>query len=236
MSVYPGLPNMQPPDDKPHGTSYAGVLARGDHDRAAEWLTEAGFTGWLGPQQGDWVVLVAARPEGPIAAGRTAVEDLARSLAAALPALVLAVTVREDRLLRILVADGDDERGTYVSNPAFGLPPEQAQEVWPDPQGIDVIARLGTDLGCGEEVVEMLLELVSEPLDEESQIESERLSMLLRTLGLPRWLVAADVLPDDVPGGPSADEVTRFTAGHVGGSGLLKGFARDRLRRLRKPR
>jgi hypothetical protein len=67
---------------------------------------------------------------------------------------------------------------------------------------------------CGRtEVADDLVEVLEPPLDEDSEIESERLSTVLRLLGLPGWLVAANALPKHVWGGPDPADFTRLVRG-----------------------
>lgn len=212
----------------PAGYTYAGLLVRGERGAVIQQLSDLRFSGWVGPQEGDWVVLVAAQPGRPVAGGGADLERLAATLARVQDAVVLSATVHGDQLLRLGVWEGEREVGRYVSNPALEAPDDD--EVFPEPEGVEHAEEFAA--ACGKpEVAEELTELLSDPLDEESEIESERLASALRLLGLPRWLVASTALPKDVPGGPSAEEFVRLGAGRPGVRGRAAGWATGLTRR-----
>ncbi len=184
--MYPGPPVHR--DGRAVEYSYAGLLVRADRAELLDVVAAAGFTGYVGPQEADWVVLVPARLRAVAGRGAADLEALGGDLARHFGQLSLTVSVHRDRVLRLLLSGGTRELGRYVSNPAYGA-------------------------------------------DEDEQTESERLSTVLRLLGLPRWLVAVDQLPRDVPGGPPAAQVTRLFRGRTG----LPGRLRSWLPRLRRP-
>jgi len=61
--------------------------------------------------------------------------------------------------------------------------------------------------------------------------ESERLTAIVRLLGLPDWIVAASSLPKDVPGGPRAKEFTKLGAGKEGVAGAVSGAVKGIVRK-----
>ena len=60
------------------------------------------------------------------------------------------------------------------------------------------------------EAAEELFEVLAEELDPQTVFESERLDTVLRLLDLPRWLIAAQSLPKDVPSGPRRTELSAW--------------------------
>jgi hypothetical protein len=217
----------------PAGYTYAGVLVRSAaHGEVFDALREIRFSGWLAPPDGDWLVAVAARGDGTVAAGRRGVIGVGEWLADRLAATVLAVRVVTDRQLLVVLWVDRDEVGRYLSDPSLGFAKED--DVLPDPLGVEHAAAFAA--ACGHpEAAEDLAEVLAEELDPDSVIESERLGAVLRLLGLPRWMVAAASLPHDVPTGPRAAEVTRLGAGVPGLRGRVCGRAADIVRRHRRP-
>lgn len=195
-------------------------------------LREVRFSGWLGQPEDGWVLAVAASGQGTVAAGRRGVVGVAEWLADRLPATVLALRVVDDRQLLIAVWADGQEVGRYVSDPSHGLGP--GDDTLPDPLGVEHAPAFAA--ACGHaEAADDLAELLAEELDEDTAIESERLSLVLRLLGLPAWLVAASSLPRDVPAGPQARDLTRLGAGREGLRGRVRGRAADVVRRRRPP-
>jgi hypothetical protein len=198
--------------------SYTGLVVRAG-PTLDDTLRERRFSGWVGPDEDGWVVLVALR------AGRPDLGDLARRLAG--PALV--ARVHRDRVLTLLVADGDREIGRYHSNPTYGRDADDAEWVDPDPVGVEhapaIAATFGRD---GEGLAELLADL----LDTDEQTESERLWAVLRLLGLPSWLVACQTLPAPVPGGPL--ETTLMYRGRTGRPARIAARIVRRLTRSRR--
>ncbi|MDP9395703.1 MAG: hypothetical protein M3Q27_16210 [Actinomycetota bacterium] len=224
--MHPLMPSG-PMDEQPEGLSYSGVLVRARREDVLRQLADLRFSGWLGPQEGDWVGVVPLAETGPVAAGRMELEGLGAQLAQRLESTAISASVLSDRVLRLSAWDGPESLLRYVSDPSFGLP--DAEDVFPEPEGVEGAPALATRLGrpeCSDEIVERL----SEVLDEDSEIESERLASVLSMLELPRWMVAASSLPRDVPGGPGAKEFLRLGGGRVGMAGLAGAWA-FRLRR-----
>ena len=224
--MYPGMPAHA--DRRAVEHSYAGLLVRADRAQLLDVVATAGFSGYVGPQEAAWVVLVPARYQVAAGNGAADLETLGGDLARHFGQLCLTVSVLRDRVLRLVLSGGTRELGRYVSNPAYGT--DEDDDIFPDPQGVEHAAAFAA-AGGAPELAEDLAEVLSQILDEEEQTESERLSTVLRLLGLPRWLVAVDQLPGDVPGGPSAAQVTRLFRGRPG----LPGRVRSWLPRLRRP-
>lgn len=207
--------------DDPAGYSYAALVVRARRDDACRHAGHLRFSGWVGPQEGDWVVLVPATPMGRVAKPGPVLDTLGPELARASEDVVLSVSVWRDRVLRLGLWDGPLEVGRYVSNPAFEAPDDD--EATPDPEGTEH-AEAFASVCRRPEAGERLEEILGELLDEENEIESERLTRVLRLLELPHWLVAAPSLPKDVPGGPAASRFTRLGAGRTGLSGRARGL------------
>jgi hypothetical protein len=226
----------------PSGYTYGGVVVRVDgapsgrpctRQDVLAALREVRFSGWLAPPEGGWLVAVAASGDGTVAAGRRGVVGVGEWLADRLAATVLAVRVVADRQLLLALWAGPEELGRYVSDPSYGL--DSDDDTLPDPLGVEHAAAFAA--ACGRpDAAEELAELLTEELDPDSVIESERLAGVLRLLGLPGWLVAASSLPRDVPTGPRAADVTRLGAGRPGFPGRVRGRAADLVRRRRGPR
>lgn len=239
------LPPPAAGDRPPLGPSYGGLLVRADRDRLIGVLGEARFTGWVGPQEAEWVCAVPAAVEGAVAGRGRGLEALGEEVAARLGTLALAADVEQDRRLRLLVADGETVVGRYDSAPppsdegsapvdpdllALGFVPGSGDE---GPSGAEYAEAIAAAFGRPE-AGERLAGLLADTLAEGDEIESERLGAVLGLLGLPRWLVAADVLPRSVPSGPRAEEFTRLGAGRPGAAGMLKGWAAALPRRRRR--
>lgn len=207
--------------DDPVGYSYAALVVRASRDDALRHAEQLRFTGWVGPQEDGWVALVPATPRGRVAKPAAALETVAADLARAGETVTLSASVSRDRVLRLGLWDGSHELGRYVSNPAAETPDDD--EASPDAEGSEHAEAFAA--ACGRpEVAERLEEVLAEFLDEENEIESERLSRVLTLLGMPRWVVAATSLPKDVPGGPAASEFTRLGAGRTGIGGRARGL------------
>jgi hypothetical protein len=221
--------------DEPAGYSYAGLLVRAERGDLLGHLAGVRFSGWVGPQEAGWVVAVPARSRRPAAQRAARLQVLGADVATRLSAVTLAVFVHEDRVLRLSMWSGPDELGHYLSDPAYGVPDEDVDdEVIPGPQGFEHADSFATACGRAEQA-EDLGELLAEMLDEESQIESERLATALKLLGLPIWLVAVNSLPRDVPAGPRANELTRLLRGRTGPLARIGAWLTDLIRRRRSP-
>jgi hypothetical protein len=210
------------------GYTYGAVAVRAadQRDRLLSALRAIRFSGWIAPPDDAWVLAVPARAGGAVAAGRRGLLELGAELAAELDTTVVAVRVLRDRQLVLAVWSRDDEVGRYVSDPAYGLDDE---DLLPFPIGAEHAPAFAAAVGVPQ-VAGELEELLAEELDPDSFIESERLALVLRTLALPRWLVASVSLPRDVPGGPSARELTRLGAGVPGVAGRFVGRAVEVVR------
>jgi hypothetical protein len=218
------------------GLSYAGILVRLDapatgRQQVLDALRALRFTGWLGPEQDGWVVAVAEWGAGTVAAQRRGVLGVAEDLAGRLGATLVAVRVAGDRQLVLSVWADGEEVGRYVSDPSHGLTDDT---VLPDPLGVEHAEDFASAVGRPD-AAEKLGELLADELADEDEIESERLSRVLRLLGLPDWLVAASSLPRDVPGGPRSAEFSRLGAGVPGIAGRLVGRAAQVARTRRRP-
>lgn len=229
------------PDDPAamDGYSYSGVFVRAEHGTLLGRLAEQRFTGWLGPQEGEWALAVAEEAAGPVAGSGRTLLTLARALARDLSTIVIVARVERDRVLRLdgwdgTGDDGDEaprELGGYVSDPSVDA--EDADAVFPEPDGAhhaEAYAQACEQPGAAEE----LFEVLAEELDPQTVFESERLDTVLRLLDLPRWLISAQSLPKDVPAGPRHTELVRLGAGRSGPSGLVMGAVTGVLRRRRR--
>lgn len=212
------------------GLSYSGVYVGADRDRLIAALGDLRFTGFVGPQEERWVLAVAGNPLGKVATKKRRIADVARDVAAALETVTLAVEVDKDARLRLHGFDGEDALPAYDSRPPdedgavagqltlddFGNP-VMSEGAFVDTDSI-AAGLLATFEASDPE--DALADLLADDLGEDIS-ESERLTGVLRLLGLPTWLVAADSLPKRVPGGPEREQVTRLGAGKPGVSGRL---------------
>jgi hypothetical protein len=119
-----------------------------------------------------------------------------------------------------------------MSDPSRDHP--DSTDILDEPLGVDLAPALAEACGRGDAADE-LTDLLSENLDTDSRIESERLIEILRLLELPRWLVSVSSLPRDIPAGPRAGELTRLGAGRDGLRGLVGRRASDVVRRHQRP-
>jgi hypothetical protein len=214
----------------PEGYTYGAIVARGDDPRPA--LREIRFSGWVAPPEDGWQIAIPASGGGTIAAGRRGVVGAAEWLADRVDGTVLAIRVLRDRQLLLAAWSGGEELGRYVSDPS--REPGADKDVLAEPLGAENATAFAT--ACGHpEAGEDLEELLAEELDPDSVIESERLSRVLRLLGLPTWLVAAPTLPRDIPTGPRHRDLVRLGAGVPGLAGWLRGRAVDMIRKRRPP-
>jgi hypothetical protein len=209
--------------------SYAGVIVRADRPPLLAELVAVAFSGWVGPAEDGWVVLVCRRLRKAVTARGHDLDALAAHLAAMTGDTALAVDVHRDRVLRLAMWHGPDEVGRYLSNPAYGAD-EDDDEAWPEPDGVENATAFADAVGH-HDAAEELAETLGELLDEEEQTESERLWAVLRLLRLPSWLVASTALPKDVPGGPLTEDVTLLFRGHTGPAAKAATWATGRQRR-----
>jgi hypothetical protein len=210
-------------------TSYAGLFVRAERVSVLEHLAQFRFSGWVGPQEGAWVLSVARVGPGPVAGNGRDLPVLAAELAQGLSTVSLAAQVWRDQVLQLSGWHAASPLGSYVSDPSAlaGTDDELAE-----PDGAWLAPTFAS--ACGRpEAGEELAELLGEVIDHDSVSESERLVQALRLLGLPIWLVAAASLPGDVPGGPLRGTLTQLGAGHTGLGGRLGGLIAGLVRRGR---
>lgn len=219
--------------DEERGLSYSGVFVRADRTDLLESLAVQRFTGWVGPQEARWVLLVPERAAGRVATGGLDVRGLARELARTLVTVALAARIERDRVLRLDAWEGEHELGSYLSDRSVDAP--DPDEAFPEPEGAEYAEDFAA--ACDrKEIAHELLEVLAEELDNDSVFESERLATVLRLLGLPSWLVSATSLPGDVPAGPRRTELVRLGAGRTGWGGRLAGALTGVVRNRRSPR
>ncbi|WP_345800010.1 hypothetical protein AAIB33_11040 [Microbacterium sp. AZCO] len=219
----------------PDGYSYGAILVRGDEavrETVEEVLRGIRFSGWIVPPRDGWVVLLGDRGAGVVASERRGAIDVGAELARRILAPVVAVQVRRDRQLAVVGWQGGDEIGRYCSDPS--LEPDADRDVVAEPVG-GASAYALAELAGRPEVGEELAELLEDELDPDSVFESERLRQVLRLLGMPDWIVAANALPRDIPTGPRARELTRVRVGATGVAGVMRNVFVRRLRRRRIP-
>lgn len=211
------------------GVTYSGVYVAAERERVMAALVEMRFTGYLGPQEGDWVLAVAGNPLGKVAGSKRRIDDVARDLAAELGVVTLAAEVDKDERLKLWAFDGDDAMPAYDSDPDGDEPGGMVLDDFGNPVmpaggggfvDVEMVAAALLSTFEVEDEEERLTELLAEDLGEDTN-ESERLTAVLRTLGLPTWIVSSDSLPRRVPGGPDRDQVTRLGAGRTGVKGRL---------------
>lgn len=247
---------INPDSDRREGVSCAGVYTAADRERVVEVLASLGFSGWIGPAQGRWVLVVAENPLGKVAAGKRTIDEVGRDLAATTGALTLVAQIRRDEALRLWLYNGDQRVATVDTNPPepeFGAGPghdEFGGAVTLDEFGEPMLEEFGEPVGMAmfeddsdgltyapiaqalevPEVSEELTELLEDELSEDES-ESERLTAMARLLGLPTWLVSATSLPKDIWGGPRREEMIRLQVGRQGAAGALHGFVTRRTTR-----
>ena len=211
----------------PAGFTYAGIVVRAAHDAVVAALQELRYSGYVGPQEGEWVVLVPGRPHGAVAgSGRTSA-DLALELSTALAAPNLALLVENDRLLLAWAYASGEPLGEYVSDPTIARPWDDEASL--EPEGSENAPAIAVAFGRPD-LAESLEALLAEELGESTN-ESERMTALLRLLGMPDWLVASTSLPKDVPGGPRAKEMLKLGAGKEGVAGAVDNAVRGLVRK-----
>jgi hypothetical protein len=221
----------------PDGYSYGAVLIGADGvgtTAVEEALRDIRFSGWIAPSQGGWLVLLSDRGAGAgvVASDQRGVIEVGGLLAKRVDAPLFAVQIRRDRQLAIVAWRAGDEVGRYCSDPSQD--PGADDEVLSAPVGAGC-AFAFADLAGRTEVVDDLVETLEDELDPDSVYESERLRQVLRLLGLPDWIVAANALPRDIPTGPRARELTHLRAGVAGARGILRDVFIRSLRRRRMP-
>ena len=96
--------NVTPVGEERAGLSYRGLVVRADREAVLARARELRFTGWVGPQEGPDVVLVAEGDRLLVAGGGRDLEDVGADLARLGP--VLLVEVLRDRLLALVLLGG----------------------------------------------------------------------------------------------------------------------------------
>jgi hypothetical protein len=223
-------PTGESPSDQ--GETYGAVLvAEADvaFADALGVLRGIGFSGWIAPPRDGWIVVLGDPGDGVVADQRRGVVEVGGMLAERSPGTVIAVRVRRDRQLAVVAWNAGGEVGRYCSDPS--REPGADKDVLDQPFGAEIADALA-ELFDRDDAAEELTALLDEELDPDSVFESERLDTLLRTLGLPTWIVAAGALPHDIPTGPRAAELTRLRAGASG----LSARARDSVVRAARRR
>jgi hypothetical protein len=214
----------------PAGYTYATVVVRAAGADVLTALRDVRFSGWVAQSAAGWVIAVAASGAGTVASGRRGVVGVGEWLGARMAGPVLAIRVVADRQLLLAVWTDRAEVGRYVSDPSYG----RDDDTLPEALGTEHAAAFAA--ACGHpDAGDDLAELLAEELEPDSVIESERLSGVLRLLGLPSWLVAVSSLPRDVPTGPRAAELTRLGAGATGLRGRMRGRVAEVVRSRRPP-
>lgn len=211
---------------RPDGLTYGLLLVRAARDDVLRVLVRERFSGWVGPAQDGWVVAVADRPRGHVAARRRYLPDVGELVSGDLHAVVVTVVVARDLLLQVWAHDDGAEVVTYLSDAHLAFPDDEDAFGPQSAHGARTLAALAGRPDAGDELTTLLSDERGE-----SDAESERLMAVCRLLGWPQWLVAVDSLPRRVPGGPDADAFTRLRAGRTGVGGLLAARAAAVVRR-----
>jgi hypothetical protein len=225
----------------PAGYTYGGIVVhlagapaprRCSRDDVLDVLRKLRFSGWLAQPENGWLVIVAPGAGGSVAAGRRGVLEVGGWLADQLGVPVLSFWVLDDRQLSVAAWTDGHEVGRYVSDPSHGS--ADSDDILPEPIGFEHAAAFAA--ACARpDATDALAESLSEELDVDSRVESERLAEVLRLLGLPQWLVSSASLPRDIPAGPRAVDLTRLGAGSEGMNGRLRGWSAGVVRRRRPP-
>ena len=233
---------MPPPQNVSHdgtpgdaGDSYGAALVRGDQQalpRVIDSLRTIRFSGWIAPPAEGWIVALGDPGDGVVAAGKRGIVEVAALLAGGLESPGVAVRVKRDRQLALVVWRGPEEIGRYCSDPS--REPGADDEILSEPYGAEHAEGFAELLGRPD-AADDLAAVLDEELDAESVFESERLAQVLDLLGLPRWLVAAGALPHDIPTGPRALDLMRLRGGAAGMAGRARGVAMHPLRRRAQP-
>ncbi len=211
----------------PVGSTYAGIYTLAPREAVVTALSELRFSGYVGPQEGPWVVLVCLRVRGAVAGDKMTSADVARALSAASGGVAFTVVVVDDKMLNIEAFTSGEPVLRYYSDPTVAFPYNDA--LMPEPMGVEDTPALAAALGRAE-IAEELEELLGEELGE-SENESERVTRVLRLIGAPAWIVAAETLPKSVSSGPGAKEFTRLGAGKEGVTGRMDEAVRGLVRK-----
>ncbi len=218
--------NVTPAGEETAGYSYRALVVRAQREEVVDQARMLRVTGWVGPQEGPHVVVVAEGERLLVAKGGRDLEDVGAALSVRGP--VLLVTVLRDRLLALVLLRSGQEPLRYLSEPSV-LDPEDYDE----PRGQHHAHALAGTFGVPEAAAE-LRAVLGEALDPEHYIESERLGRVLALLELPGWLVSSWTLPRAMSVGPAPSQLVRLRAGRTGVAGLLASWPASRGRRLRQ--
>jgi hypothetical protein len=211
----------------PAGSTYCGIFTLAPQEAVLGALSDLRFSGYVGPQEGPWVVAVCLRVRGAVAGDKMTSADVARALSAASGGAAFNLIVLDDKMLNIEAYRSGELVMSYYSDPTVEYP--HNDELMPEPIGAQDAPAFAAALGAPE-LAEGLEELLGEELGE-SENESERVTRVLRLIGAPAWIVAAETLPKAVPSGPAAKEFTRLGAGKEGVSGRLDDAVRGIVRK-----
>lgn len=211
----------------PAGSTYCGIFAIAPREGVLTTLSELRFSGFVGPQEGPWVVSVCLRVRGAVAGDKMTSGHVARALSAASGVGAFNLIVVDDKMLNIEAFVAGERVMRYYSDPTVAFPFNE--ELSPEPMG----AQDAHAFAAGVDKPEVAMELEESLAEElgESENESERVTRLLRLLGAPSWIVAAEALPKSVPSGPGAKEFTRLGAGKPGVTGRLDDAVRGIVRK-----
>lgn len=216
----------------PAGHSYRGAVLSGPRDVVLAGAAAARFTGWVGPQEHDHVLLVPSSDHLLVASGGRDLEALVSDLTAQ-PAggvdRALVVEVVRDRLLSLVLVPGTGEEPLRYLSAPYVLDPEDLDE----PRGAHHAPALARTYAMPG-VAATLRDVLSESLDPEHYIESERVARVLGLLDLPTWLVSAWTLPKRVSYGPEPRALARLRAGVAGPAGWPVGWLVGPARRVRQ--
>ncbi len=104
--------------DRPEPPSFGGIFSTANRDDVVAFLGEIKFTGWIGPVQGLWILIVAENPLGQVAAARRTLDQTAKELAARTRSLTMSAAVSKDTSLRLGLYDGEERIAHLDTNPA----------------------------------------------------------------------------------------------------------------------
>jgi hypothetical protein len=211
----------------PTGFTYTAIFLAGSREQILDALVAVRYSGWVGPQEEGWVVAVPGRPHGAVAGAKMTAAGVAQHVSRTTGAGAVAATVDDDKLLTLWAYNAGEDAGEYVSDPQVARPGDD--EAGFEPEGSENASFIAAACGVPEST-EALEEILAEELGESTN-ESERLTAIVRLLGLPDWIVAASSLPKDVPGGPRAKEFTRLGAGKEGVAGAVSGAVKGIVRK-----
>jgi hypothetical protein len=184
------------------------------------------------------LIVVLGNPGDGVNAGkRRGIVEVAELLAERCRVPTLALRVKVDRQLVLVAWQNGKEIMRYCSDPS--REPQADRDVLDDPLGAEdapELLRLFGSTSAGDaKAEEKFEELLDEGIDPDSVSESERLSEVLKVLGLPTWVVATGSLPKRLSIGPAISDMTRLRVGRTGLPGILENVAVGRLRKKWTP-